>query len=169
MGTMPFYLVLLHSVPETLILIYLGLQLTGIKAPLPRILWAALFTALASWVIRALPIAPGFNVFLQLPVLIGLLVYVCRIPVLYSIVASFFGLIVLGICETIYTLLVLFSTGITIQQALSNPLWNILYPLPQYFILGLIITFLIKNDVVIFDIREAIEEKRMSSEEEHLN
>lgn len=169
MGAMPFYLVFLHSIPETVILICLGLQLIGIKPSLPRVLWVALLTSLASWFIRPLPLAPGLNVFLQLPVLIGLLVFLGRVPFVDSMVASFLGLILLGLSETIYNLMVMISTGITIPQALANPVWNIVYPLPEYLILGLIIMILIKNHVVVYDLRAALEEKRMSSEEERFN
>lgn len=165
MGIMPFYLVFLHSLPETMILILLGLLFIGIKPALNRVFWAALVTALASYFIRILPLPPGINVFLQLPVLIALIVYFVRITLVYATVASFLGLILIGVAETIYSLIAAAITGITVQQALSNPLWRAFYPLPDYLILAFIILFMIKKDIVIFNIRQVFEKESISLDE----
>jgi hypothetical protein len=160
MGIMPFYLVFLHSIPETMILIFLGLLFIGIKPSLNRVLLVAVLTSLASYFIRALPLPPGINVFLQLPILIGLLAYIGRLPLVYSTVASFLGLILIGVAETIYSIIAAAITGITVQEALANPLWRALYPLPDYLILALIIIILIRKDIVVFKIREVFEKEK---------
>lgn len=67
MDIMPIYLIFLHSIPETAILVSLGLVLTGLKPDLARILLVAFITSLASYFIRTLPLPPGINVFIQLP------------------------------------------------------------------------------------------------------
>lgn len=168
MDTMPLYLVFLHSIPENVILILLGLVLIGVRPSLARVLWVALLVALASYFIRALPLPPGINVFIQLPVLILLLAFLCSLHLTYATVASFLGLILLGLAETVYNLVVPALTGITVQQAMDIPLWRALYPLPEYVLLGLVIMALIRYDVVIYDIRGAFDENRISSTEERL-
>lgn len=152
MDIMPIYLILLQSVPETAILVSLGLVLIGLKPAPGRILLVALLTSLASYFIRTLPLPPGINVFLQLPILITLLAYICRLLVTYAVIASFVGLISLGITETILNFIIFASTGISVQKALSNELWRILFPLPEYLILVGIILVLIRYDITIFDI-----------------
>ena len=166
MGTMPFYLVFLHAIPETVILILLGTLLIGLKLPWQRVLLVAALTSLASYFIRVLPLPPGVNVFLQLPVLIGLLAYFCWLPLTYATVASFLGLILLGVSETIYNIPIAALTGISLQQALENPLWRALYPLPNFVLMGLIIAALIRYNVVVYDIGDAFGEKRLDSEKE---
>jgi hypothetical protein len=160
MDIMPIYLILLHSIPETAILVSLGLVLIGIKPVLSRILLVAFLTSLASYIIRTLPIYPGINVFLQLPILIILLVYICRLPITYAVIASFVGLISLGITETILNFIILALTGIPVQQALSNDLWRILFPLPEFLILVGIILILIRYDITIFDIKSVMDTER---------
>lgn len=81
METMPFYLVLIHSFPETVILIYLGLGLIGLKADWKRVLVVALLTALASYIIRSSSIPAGINIIVQLLILILLLSSLAQIPV----------------------------------------------------------------------------------------
>jgi len=152
MDIMPIYLILLHSVPETAILVSLGLVLIGLKPAPGRILLVAFLTSLASYFIRNLPLPPGINVFFQLPILIILLAYICRLSVTYAVIASFVGLISLGITETILNFIIFALTGISVQKALSNELWRILFPLPEYLILVGIILVLIRYDITIFDI-----------------
>ncbi|NLN87000.1 MAG: hypothetical protein GX133_05270 [Syntrophomonadaceae bacterium] len=166
MITMPLYLVFLHAIPETVILICLGALLIGLKLPWQRVLLVAALTSLASYFVRILPLTPGINVFLQLPILIGLLAYFCSLPLTYATAASFLGLISLGVSETIYNISITALTGISVQQALANPLWRTLYPLPNFMLMGLIIIALIRYNVVVYDIREAFGEKMLDSEEE---
>ncbi|MEQ8200629.1 MAG: hypothetical protein ABRQ24_04315 [Syntrophomonadaceae bacterium] len=166
MGARPFYLVFLQSTPETVILIFLGALLIGLRPPWQRVLLVALLTSLASYFIRALPLPPGVSVFLQLPVLIALLAYFCALPVTYAAVVSLLGFVLLGVSEAVYCMLAAAITGITVPEAMAHPLWLILYPLPEFLLLGLIILALIRYDVVIYDIREAFEEKRLNHEEE---
>ncbi len=166
MGTMPFYLVFLHAIPETVILICLGALLIGLKLPWQKALLVAALTSLASFFIRVLPLPPGINVFLQLLILIGLLVYFCSLPLTHATVVSFLGLILLGVSETIYNISIAALTGISLQQALDNPLWRALYPLPNFVLMGLIIAALSRYNVVVYDIRDAFGEKMLESEEE---
>jgi hypothetical protein len=166
MNIMPIHLMFLHSIPETAILISLGLVLIGIKPPLVRILLVALLTSLASYFIRTLPLPPGINVFLQLPILITLLVYLCRFPLTYAVIASFVGLISLGITESMTNFIIVALTGIPVQQALSNELWRILFPLPEFLILVGIIFILIRYDITIFDIQSVLETERTIDNED---
>lgn len=166
MGTMPFYLVFLHAIPETVILIFLGALLIGIRPPWQRVLLVAALTSLASYFIRVLPLPPGVNVFLQLPILIGLLAHFCSLPLTYATVVSFLGLILLGVTETVYNILVFAAADVTMPQVMAHPLWRALFPLPEFLLLGLIIMALIHYEVVIYDIRAAFDEKRLNSEKE---
>jgi len=169
LSTEPLYLIVLHSIPETGILISLGGLLIGIRPPWQRILLVAALTALASHFIRVLPLPPGINVFLQLPILIGLLAYFCSLPLKYATMVSFLGLVLLGIFETLYVMVVTGLTGITIPQAMSNPIWRALFPLPEFLLLGLIIMILIRYDIVIYNIAEVLEEKKLNREEQQSN
>lgn len=82
---------------------------------------------------------------------------------------SFLGLVLLGIFETLYVMVVTGLTGITIPQAMSNPIWRALFPLPEFLLLGLIIMILIRYDIVIYNIAEVLEEKKLNREEQQSN
>lgn len=166
MDKMPVYLIFLHSIPETAILIALGLALIGIKFSPARILLVAFITSLASYFIRNLPLPPAFNVFLQLPILIILLVFICKLKVTHATIASFVGLITLGFSETILNSIMHVLTGISAQQALGNQLWRILYPLPEFLILIGIVWVFTRYGITIFDIQDVGETERIIANED---
>lgn len=139
METMPFYLVIIQSFPETLILIYLGLALTGLKADWKRILVVALLTALASYIIRSFSIPAGINIIIQLLILIMLLSPLAQISVYKAALASITGLILLSFIEIVCNALITAVTGISIWQALNDPWLRIIFPLPQFLILVLVV------------------------------
>lgn len=143
METMPFYLVLIHSFPETVILIYLGLGLIGLKADWKRVLVVALLTALASYIIRSSSIPAGINIIVQLLILILLLSSLAQIPVYKAVLASISGLILLSFIEVVCNALITAVTGISIWQVLNDPWLRIIFPLPQFLIL--VLTILLIN------------------------
>ena len=61
MEQMPLYLVFLQSFPETLLLIYIGLALTGTKLPNRKIICIALAGAFSSYFVRYFHMPPAIK------------------------------------------------------------------------------------------------------------
>jgi len=148
---MPFYMIFLQSVPESMILIALGLNLTGFKSSWKLVLLVALLVSVFSYFIRVLPLLPGVNVFLQLPLMIILIVFICRIPLLYTMIASFLGLICINITETIFNGIIFRITGIPVQEAMADTLWRIIYPVPEFIFLTVLILLINHYEIVFFN------------------
>jgi two-component system sensor histidine kinase AgrC len=151
MEHMPLYMVFLQSFPETLILIYIGLALTGAKVSDRKIILIALIGAILSYFVRILPIPPGSNVFIQLPVIVILLFLACKIPLWLSLVSIILGFLCVSFAEILFLPLVSDISGISIQEALATPLWRILFPLPEFSFLTLLIIYLRRKDIHIFN------------------
>lgn len=150
---MPFYLVFLQSLPDTAILIYLGLVLVGVDLPsFKKVLLTALLTGLVSYFVRRLPLPPGVNILIQLPFLILFLVIICRLSIITSTITSFIGLIGLILAETILDSCISALTGISIQTALAHPLLRLLFPLPEYAIISGCIILMKHYHLVVFDL-----------------
>ncbi len=124
MDIMPFYLVFLQSLPETAIIVALGLVLIGVKPRLLPLLVVALIAALASYFIRALPLAPGINILLQFPIIILLVTYIFKIPFTFALLASSLGLICVTLTEMVFNTGMSAITGISVQEAIANPIWR---------------------------------------------
>ncbi len=154
MERMPFYLVVFQFIPETAILISLGLTLLGFKPGLKSILIIASLESLVAFSIRSLPLPPGVNVFIQLPVLIFLTSCFCRTDVVDAVLASLLGLVILALAETVFNFLISAVSGIPIQKALEDPLLRLLFPLPEFIILTGTVLVLRKYNVTLFDVQE---------------
>lgn len=154
MATMPFYLVFVQSLPEAMILICLGLVLAGIQPCLKQVFLIALFTSLASYFVRSLPLPPGANVLFMLPLFIILLVYIHRLTYVAATISTFIGFISLSLFELVFNFAVSAITGITVRDALNDPLWRVLFPLPEFVILTVVIIILLRYHISFFDIND---------------
>lgn len=130
---------LIQSFPETIILIYLGLGLTGLKADWKRILIVALLTAFASYIIRSSTVPAGINIIIQLLLLILLLKSLAQISFFKAVLASTSGLILLSFIEIVGNTVITAITGLSIGQVLSDPWLRIIFPLPEFLSLVLIV------------------------------
>ncbi len=139
MDNMPFYMVFVQSLPETLILIYMGLVLIDAKPPVIKVLGIALASALLGFFLRSLPLPLGANVFIQIPIITALLWYVCKLPLSMGLISTILGILSVTMAEVIFDALVSLVTGISPPQAMEIPLWRILYPLPEFLFLTLLI------------------------------
>jgi len=162
---MPLYLVVFQSIPETAILISLGLILIGFKPKLKSVLIIASIESLASFLIRGLPLPPGINVFIQLPILIVLTACFCSLNLIYAALASLLGLVVLALTETAFNFLISAVSGIAVRQALEDPLLRLLFPLPEFVFLTVVIFILRRFNLALFDIQELKSLERLKGDE----
>ena len=142
MESMPFYLVLVQSFPDSLILLYLGLGLMGIKLDWSRVLLISLIIALISYAIHLSPLPPGISILIQLFLLVVLLSMLGRIAFTSASLIGVLGLIVLSFFEIVFIALITAITGISITQVMNDPCC-VVSPLPEFVILGLIAFWLI--------------------------
>ncbi|HWQ75922.1 MAG TPA: Spo0B domain-containing protein [Syntrophomonas sp.] len=151
MDQMSLYVLLLQSFPETLILIYIGLALTGAKLSNKKITFIALAGACLSYFVRGLPIPPGSNVFVQLPVIVILLFAIGKLPLWLALVSIILGFLCVSFAEMLFIPLTSAISGISIEAALADPLWRILFPIPEFLFLTLLVIFLRRKKIHIFN------------------
>jgi len=142
MDKIPFYMVFLQSFPETLLLIYIGLVLMNARPPVKKVLLVALLNALFSYFIHDLPLPPGTNVLIQVPLIIIMLVMICKLPFNIALSSTILGFLVLVLAETGFNAIISAITGISSLEAMNSPLLRVLYPLPEFIFLGLLIIVL---------------------------
>jgi len=136
---MPFYLVFLQSMPESAIIVALGLALIGVKPRLLQLLLVAFITALFSYFIRALPLPPGINIILQFPIMVMLITYLVQIPISFAVLATSLGIICITLVEMIFNTSIPLITDISVMEAIANPFWRVLFPLPEFIFMIIVI------------------------------
>lgn len=146
---LPFFL---QSLPENLIILYLGLLWTGTRVGVRKLMPLALIGTGGSFVIRSLPLAFGFHTLIQLAMLILLVQFCIKQNWKASIVAALLGSLAMGLAESLFDPLILSQMHITYTELLSDPLLRVLVPLPHLIFLGLIGTFSIRRNWVIVNL-----------------
>jgi len=154
MDNMPLYLVFLQSLPETLIVIYLGLALIDSKPPFKKVLLIALVVSLLSYVIRYFMPVIGVNAVVQIFLIIILLSYLCKMPIYVALISTILGFLGVSMAEIIFNPLVGIAIGQSLGQVMVNPVLRILYPLPEFSFLTALILWLYKKQLNVKGIIE---------------
>jgi hypothetical protein len=158
-------LIVLRYIPETAILVALSVVLTGYELKLKEIILIAVIGSPFIGVARLFIPIPGINTIIVFPLLILLIFYFYKINLASSAIVSALGLIIMGMTETAYLFMLSGLTGANIIQALANPLWKLLIPVPEYLFLSALIIICKRFRLTILNIREFNDIRRINSHE----
>ncbi|HBG22423.1 MAG: hypothetical protein PHX16_04150 [Syntrophaceticus sp.] len=165
MDQMNLPLIIFQGIPETAIMVVLALVLTGHEAKLKDVLIVGVIGGLIGAVVRSLPISLGVNILIMLPIIGVLIAIFCKIGMLSAIIVAGIGAIVIGITETAYIFTFVKITGITIKQIMSDLYTRLLFPLPEYAILILLIFICKRYYWTLLNIREFNDIRRIKDYE----
>ncbi|MHB1127589.1 MAG: hypothetical protein ACYC2T_11660 [Bacillota bacterium] len=137
MDRMPLFAVALQSVPESVIILCLGLASIGVHPDIRKVLPAAVISALVSWGIRDLPIPFGLHSLLGFAVIFGLLLLIFRVEPLKALVAALFAVSSLLATEAVLLPAVTKLAGIAgFQAAWDDPVQRVVLAWPEQVLLG---------------------------------
>ncbi|MBZ4652878.1 MAG: hypothetical protein JG781_216 [Peptococcaceae bacterium] len=145
MDQMPFLAIILQSIPESIILLCLGLASMGKTLNFKMILPVAVLSSVLSWFVRMLPLPYGVHTFIGVFVVAGLFVAFLKLSLLKSLVASLFAFSCLVGAEAVLLPFLTKAIGIaSFKYSWSNSLLRIALPLPILFLLGTIVYFMVR-------------------------
>lgn len=136
MDFMPLLPFLGVSVPESMVLYYMVLVITGKKESPLLIISLSLLTSLFSYAVRAIPIAFGIHTYLQIVFMIIFLGLFFRLPWRAAIATMIIASIALGLAEGIFVPLLGLIFSLELKQIISDPLLRIVFTLPHLIILA---------------------------------
>jgi len=149
----PWYAVLLISVPETFLIIKIGFNLFNLDVDSWKSLLIALITGVIIYFIRLMPLMFGVHTLIGIVLLTILVAIFEKIDLWDSFVSVLLGFIIFGVIENVVLTIFLNITSKTINDLALNPWLNILSFLPT-LIMVLILYGLIKRfKFIIFDLK----------------
>lgn len=154
MDKMPLITVLLISLPEEILLTAIGLQLFGLRAGFLKLLLTGLLQATFSYCIRFLPLAFGMHTLLQIPIFALVIWLIIRIPYSIALLCILVSASFYMVVDSTLGLLLLYLTGIPLEQVLATPSLRIFFFLPQGLIVFFILLFLYFYNIKIIDLRD---------------
>ncbi|MDK2984526.1 MAG: hypothetical protein PWQ96_168 [Clostridia bacterium] len=145
MDRIPLWVVVFQSLPESIILFYLGLASIGIQPNFRRVLPAAIISSAASWLVRGLPLPFGLHTLIGLMIISCLLLVMFRIELLKAFIAGLFAVSSLLATEVILLPVVTKLAGVAgFQAACGHPVQRIVLSLPEQVFLGAVAYLLIR-------------------------
>jgi hypothetical protein len=148
----PWYLSLAISIPQAILMIYIGFSLCNIKVDLSRCIVCSIIIAVMAYFIRRLPILLAANTLILTVVLVILTSLVFRIQLGKTLIAVLLGVMVSGVIEGAVIQLFLLASSYTAEELLVNAGLNMIAYIPV-FIVTLSVLGLIKHfDFLAFDL-----------------
>ena len=134
-----FLELIIRLIPEDAIFMWACYTLSKTKFRLNRYLFSTILFALATYIVRSLPISLEINTVLLLGIMIAINININKISIIKSISASVSVVILETICEVINLLTIkyLFKTDLT--KVLINPVLKTIYGIPSLVLLVLLI------------------------------
>lgn len=150
MFPIPWYAILLISIPQTVLVIKLGFELFGIKVGFKAALLVALMAGLATFFLRQSHIIPGLHTVMLIIIVATLVTSFMHVHIWHSLVASLLGFMILGVIEGLWLPVLLSLTSNTVQDLILNPWLNIIGFQPVTLIALCFYIIVIKRKLTIF-------------------
>ncbi|HHW28499.1 MAG TPA: hypothetical protein GXX21_02925 [Syntrophomonadaceae bacterium] len=147
-------LILFQYLPETTIFTALSMLLAGYKIRLKQVVIIGIIGALFAAVVKSQQPMPIVSTLIMVFILIILFVIISKLDVISASIAVFLGFVVLGLVEVANYFVVTGVTGITVQQAMEDLTLRLLFPLPEYILLTVLILVCQKYNFTLINLKE---------------
>lgn len=151
MDVMPWQAVVFTNIPESFLIMLMGLVLTGLKPDLKRLGIAAVIQAVVAFFIRSLNFPYGVHILIQLITMVILAKYCLGYRWAVVVPGILLGAAVFtGILDQLYVLFIL--RVIPLETVLSNAWLRVLVAMPEQVIMLVIILLCYKYNFKVFDV-----------------
>jgi signal transduction histidine kinase len=147
----PLWILFIHGFAAGFLTTWLGLALVNIHPPIRKLAIVGLCYALLSIVIRSLPLHFIFHFGILTFLLIFIVQLMWDLTLLRALIAIVLGNLILALGEVLFLQLAMVAFHINIATIMSNNKYLLLAPLPQIVMVILLIWFLYKRGIYIFN------------------
>lgn len=151
MHAIPWYIALLISVPQTILIIELGFRLFNIKPKFKAILLLAIIIAGLCYLLRQIDIPFALNTLILIASLSLLTSIIGRIKLRYCFISVVLGVIIYGVIESVLLPIIMQVLAISINELIINPWLNLLAFIPVVIIAIILLSIIIKKKLVLYD------------------
>lgn len=142
-----FLELIFRAIPESFALIFGMYIFSNARIKLSNYIISSLVFALATYLVRFLPITYGINTIINIIVLIGISIYISNNNLLRAVRGGILSIVLLFICEGINIFILQNIYGDRLTYIFKNPVTKIICGLPSLiiFIIILIVVKIIMN------------------------
>lgn len=151
MHNIPWYIALIISVPQTVLIIEFGFRLFNIHLKTKDVLLLAAIIAGICYILRALDTPYFVDTLILIASLSLLSSLISRIELKLCFISVVLGVIIYGVLESALLPLIMDFFHISMEEIIANPWINIAAFVPILIILVLLLALAIKKDFVLYD------------------
>jgi hypothetical protein len=116
MFALPWYSILLISIPQTIVSILIGFQLFNLRLDFKKCLVVAIVVGIVTYFLRGTLVIPGIHTVLIILVMVISITLINRGGILYNFLAVMLGSMILGVIEGVWCPLFLSITSLAIRD-----------------------------------------------------
>lgn len=151
MHAIPWHIALLISLPQTILIIEFGFRLFNLRPRTSQIIILSALIALVCFYMRKLPISNVANTLILIMILSLCAWIVCKIDIRYCLISVILGVLIYLSLETMLLPLIMQVLKISINELVISPWLNLIAFLPILLISLLLLWFIIKKEIVLYD------------------
>ncbi|GAA0182397.1 hypothetical protein SH2C18_47840 [Clostridium sediminicola] len=139
---------LLRTIPESFISVLISYLISNTKIQKKTYIISSLLFAVATYLIRLLPIDMGVHSLIIFSAYIPICVIISKIPINKAIFSIMSAALVLILCELVNVFIIVNIFKINVQTALVNPVLKTVYLMPSLFLYILFALLLYKYTMI---------------------
>lgn len=151
MHAIPWYIALLISVPQTILIIEFGFRLFNIRVKTKGVILTSVIMAVLCYFLRALPIPYAINTLILIASLSLCTAFTCDIQLRYCFISVLLGIMLYGMLENLLLPLMIKVCGLSFEELIIEPWFNLIAFVPVLIIAVILLYYIIKNDLVLYD------------------
>lgn len=151
MHNIPWYIVLLISVPQTVLIIEFGFRLFNLQLKIRDILLLAVMIAVFCYFTRPLAVPYVVNTLILIALLSLLSSFICKVKLKYCFTSVLLGIIIYGVLESVLLPVIMNVFKISLEEIIVIPWVNLVAFVPIIIIAVLLLTYIIRTDFILYD------------------
>mgnify|MGYP002344343102 FL=1 len=151
MHDIPWYIALLISFPQTLLIIEFGFRLFNIQLKTKYVLLLGLIIAGLCYLIRPFAIPYALNTLMLIALLSLLSCLVCHIRFKYCFISVTLGVIICGVLESLLLPLIMKVMQVSMEEVVVNPWIDLMAFAPIFIITAILLLYTVKQKFILYD------------------
>jgi hypothetical protein len=152
MFALPWYSILLISIPQTIFSLLIGFQLFNLRVDFRKCLVVAIVVGIVTYLLRRTLVIPGIHTVLIILVMVISITLINRGGILYNFLAVMLGSMILGVIEGVWCPLFLSITSLAIRDLAIYPGLNIACFIPVLLLAVMIYILIRRHDFYIYNL-----------------
>ena len=152
MFSLPWYSIILISIPQTILIIKLGFELLHLQVDFRRCLAIALLVGVITYFLRRSSITPGIHTILIIIIITIFVTVINKANILHNLASIILGSMIMGVIEGVWCPLFLSLTFHSVEDLALYPWLNIAGFMPVLLATFIIYMLIRKYNFVIYNL-----------------